>query len=299
VFGLPDDASATFSVKAIDPTGANAQTLAAGVSQNIVLFARNPAVSNQYVFAGDPTGSGLYGIYRSNGLTLAVATPLVSPTYIAVSSLSVTQDGANVVYSAVDGAGNSNLYVESLSGGAPANYGPSDGSTVSPADNDTIAYVAPSAANADIDQVFTRSLSAGPGGTENQVTLEPGNHLLPAFSRDGVRLAYWLQTEGNNQLVILNRNTGDAVALPNPANVYPQGEAFSPDGSKIVFAADPNGTGAGQILVQSTSGSAPPSVIQTANTLLGNYGIYWTDANGRLVAGGLGMSNAGRRLRKR
>ncbi|AIE84355.1 hypothetical protein [Fimbriimonas ginsengisoli] len=296
VYGTPNGQGSNFDVKQISPSGTNNVTLIPNVSGSILIFAVNPALPTEYVFAADPNGSGLYGIYRSVGLTLTGATTLVAPVYTEVTSIAVTQNGSKAVYTAVDGSGVDTLFAEPLTGGSPTGYGVADGAAVSPADNDTVAYVAPSAANADIDQVFLRTLSAGPAGPANQLTTVAANHVLPAFSRDGLKLAFWEEQATSNRLLVFTIAIQTSVALPNPNNVFPQGEAFSPDGARLAIAADNNGTG--QILNQTTDGTSPPAVILSATgALFGNYGIFWRDASGRAIGGSSGMSSVSR-LRK-
>lgn len=296
VFGEPAADGLTFNVRSVTPDGVTKTTLLANVPTSIVLFSENPASTNDYVFAADPTGSGSYGIYRSPILSPTGATTLVSPRYLAVSSLTVTQNGSQVVYSALDASGNPLLFSVPIGGGTPVEYGASDGSTVSPSDSDTIAYVALPAGSETNDQLFTRSLAAGPSGTATQVTTNTVNHILPAFSRDGTKLAYWEQS-ATSRLVVRTLSSGATTTLTNPSSLFPQGESFNPTGTRVSIAAGAD-DGSGQILTQTISTSASPTAIYTNANLLGNYGIYWTDTTGRVIGGNLIGASPSRKLRK-
>jgi hypothetical protein len=295
VYGVATGQSENYDVNEMSSAGANVQTVAANIPGTILLFALDPATSGQYVIAADPTGTGSYGIYLSVNLTLTDAQTIVGPNYAYVTSLAVTENGASVVFSATDGTGISNLFVVPIGGGVATKLGLSDGSAVSPLDSDTIAYVAPIGGSGN-DQLFTRSLSAGSAGSSTQLTSDVSNHALPAFSPDGTKLAFWELNVGTNTLVVDTLATSTMLNMPNPAGIQPQGEAFSADGTSIVIAGEV-GT-QGNILTQPTDGSASPTAILSSASLLGNYGIYWTDANGRAVGGIQGMS-ASSRLRKR
>lgn len=296
VFGEPAADGATFNVRSVTPDGASVTTLLANVPTSIVLFSANPTATSDYVFAADPTGTGSYGIYRSPILSLTGATTLVAPTYLAVSSLTVTQNGSHVVYSALDASGNPLLYSIPIAGGTPVQYGPSDGSTVSPKDSDTIAYVALPSDSESNDQVFTRSLAAGPSGASTQVTTNAVNHVLPAFSRDGTKLAYWEQN-ATSQLVVRTLSSGTTTTLTNPNRLFPQGASFNPTGTRVSIAGGAD-DGTGQILTQTVNATATPTAIYSGANLLGNYGIYWTDTTGRVIGGNLIGASASRKLKK-
>jgi hypothetical protein len=281
VFGQPNGTGNDFAIYDISPTGGSPTTVAADVSGSILLYVQNPNKANSYVLAAIPSGGSNYGIYLATGPTLTGATQLVAPVYSDVSSLAITQDSSHIVYSATNAAGVSYLFTLPTSGGTPANLGLSDGSTISPANNNTIAYVAPPNASGGNDQVYTRSLSAGAAGSATQITTDDVMHTLPAFSRDGTQLAYW-EESGTSLLKIDLLATGVVTTLTNPSGDTPLGEAFSSDGSQIAIAGDLNFQG--QLEVQATNGTSEPDVIFTAGVDVGLYGVYWTGSNGRGIA---------------
>ena len=270
VYGIPSSSGATYNVTAVGPTGSSPVTVTNGVTNAVLLYTPNPAVAGQYAFAADPTGAGIYGIYLGTTISTSGGKALVAPSYTDVSSLTISSDGLNLIYSAGDASsGQSYLYAIPLTGGTPIRFGLSDGSTISPADNDTIAYVGPLTNAATIDQVFTRRLSTGANGASTQITTDGNNHTLPAYSRDGKQLAFW--EEGTtNSLTILSTATGTSATLPNPNNYAPQAETFSSDGTQVAIAWD-TGSGAGQLVTELSSGSGGPSIVASASNLLGNY----------------------------
>ena len=300
LYAVPNGNGTDYELEGLDPVNAGSSTtIVSDFPASIELFAANPNVKSQYVAAYDPTfgpsDNGLYGIYISTGLTASGIKQLVAPTYIFVSSLSVTDNGKFVVYSATDQTGASNLFVESLSGGTPVNYGLSDGSTVSPADDDTLVYVAiPSSGNTVLDQVLSRSLKAGASGKATQITTDAVNHALPAISRDGTQIAYWEEGTSNN-LLVQPISGGSAVTLPNPNALVPQSEAFSGDASSIaIVGLDPNSNGF--IMLQTPNGIAnPTSLLEVPGTSLGDYGLYWTSQNGRVAGGSVAASSVVRK----
>ena len=166
---------------------------------------------------------------------------------------------------------------------------------MSPADGDTIAYVAP-ANGSGPDAVSTRSLAAGPAGTAQAITADGLNHALPAFSRDGTKLAYWTLASGANALTVRTQATGATVSIPGVAAIEPQGEAFGATGTTLALAGQSGATA--EIATAPVDGSAAPAPIVTGSALLGDYGLFWTDANGRAVSGGRG-AGAGSRARRR
>jgi len=296
LYGEANGTDSNFDLNAISPDGTNGRTYLANLSGKILLFAVNPAVEDQFFVAADLTGDGFFGIYKTTGLDLDTAIQVVAPQFSYVASLAVTMNGGNVVFTAADALGVSNLYSIPASGGTATKLALADGSAISPADNDTIVYVGAPAGVGDFNQVFTRSLAAGAGGSSTQITTEAINHLLPTFSRDGKTLAWWEESDINRRLAIYKVSTAATIRLSNPANLYPQATAFSSTGTRVVTVAADD-AGRGGILTQLTDGTQAPIAIRTAPALLGNYGVYWTDASGRLAGGSFGGSAVGRRLK--
>jgi|GEM_PF-6521171 len=295
VFGEANGNGSDFGIFDITPTGTGLTTIAADVSGSILLYAQNPNLANSYILAAMPAGGTAYGIYLAKGPTLTGAKQLVAPTYSDVSSLAITQDSSHIVYTAADATGTSDLYTVSSSGGTPTNLGLSDGSTISPANNDTIAYVAPSSAIGGNDQVYTRSLKAGAAGSPTQVTTDSSMHLLPAWSRDGTQLAYWEQG-GTSLLMIDVLATNTVTTLTNPSGISPLGEAFSSDGTQVAIVGDLNFEGV--LETQPTNGTTDPTAIFNATQDVGLYGVYWTSATGRgISAAGSSVVRLPKRLR--
>ena len=294
VYGVANGTGTDYSVDEIAPTGGTATTVVKDVPGTILAFALDPSTASRYALAADPTGAGTYGVALSRTLSLSGATTLVAAVYTTVGSLAVTKDGAHVVYTATTAAGASELFVVPTAGGTPVDLGPADASTVSPADGDTIAYAAPVAASGD-DQIFARSLAAGASGAATQVTTDAANHTLPVFSPDGTKLAYWTLGNASNALTVETLAGATTVSIPGVGAIEPQGEAFGPTGATLAIVGQSGTTN--EIATLPADGTAGPTTIATASSLLGNDGFFWTDANGRAVSGG--RSATASRARKR
>lgn len=295
VYGVPSSTGANFNLDEVKADGTGNSVLAANLPSTILLFASVPTKANVFVIAANLGGNNNYGIYVSTGLSTSAVQTLVNANYSYVSSLAVSSDGKNLVYSAVQASDitqTSYLYVVPVAGGNPVQLDYSDGSTISPGDSNTIAYVASPGGNSPYDQVFTRLISAGAAGKTNQITSDAVQHILPAFNRAGTQIAYWESSSSSNTLFLTTvGSTAAPVSLPNPSSVIPQGECFSSDGSHLVIAADAGGSG--ELLTQATSGGSPTAILLNSQ-LLGNFGVYWTDANGRGIGGSM-MPSAQRR----
>ena len=75
------------------------------------------------------------------------------------------------------------------------------------------------------------------GARSRQVTNVPGMELDPAVSRDGARIAFVGDREGNAEIYVVNADGSGEVRLTNDAasDVSP---AWSPDGQRVVFASN-------------------------------------------------------------
>jgi hypothetical protein len=296
VYGVPNPTATSFSLNQVKPDGTSNSVLASGLSPGILLFAQIPGQANQFVMAADLTGAGVFGIYVTTGLSTTVTKTLAPAIYGFVTSLSISPDGKNLVYSAAsstDPLEIGYLFWVPVAGGTATQLDYSDGSALSPADGNSIAYVSNQGGASSVDQVYTRTLSSGSGGKATQITTDSINHLLPAYNRAGTELAYWESATTNALMIKTVGSSAAAVALPNPNQIAPLGESFNSDGSQIAIAGDSSGTG--ELLTQAASGTSNPVTILVSPQPVGNYGVYWTDTTGRALIGSIMPSAARRR----
>ncbi|HWD40912.1 MAG TPA: hypothetical protein VG944_18835, partial [Fimbriimonas sp.] len=167
---------------------------------------------------------------------------------------------------------------------------------ISAADSDTVVYSNEPGSSID-DQLFTRSLHAGPAGQATQITSDAANHTMPSFSRDGTKVLYEVTSSVGGQWQV--KTLGGATAsLPNPNNLLLIAGALNSDASQVGFeGVDVAGTNLPSIFTQPTSGSSPPTAIKSNDLDIDlALGMYWTSSNGRAPYAG-GMSSVSRDLR--
>ena len=75
---------------------------------------------------------------------------------------------------------------------------------------------------------------------EQILAVRPGHDSGPAFSPDGKRVAFVSNSDGNQEIYLVNTDGTGLVRLTrNPADdTLP---AFSPDGKRIIFSSNRNG----------------------------------------------------------
>jgi hypothetical protein len=282
--------STTYDVENLSPTTKSVSVYQKAVPDTTQLFVQNPNTKNQFVFAanaGDNQNSSV-GIYSNSSLTTVGAKTLAPPVYAQVISLSLTQNGNYIVFTAFDQANNvSSLYSMTSSGGNLTLLDSSFGSAVSPADSDTIVYSNSSSSN--VYQLFKRSIKAGASGTATQITTDSiGDKFSPAFSHDGTMVAY--QYSNINTFVsnvsVITLSTGTVVNLPTDSTYIPYAEAFSGDGSSLAIVADNAAQTTEEIISQPVSSSGSPSVLYANTNINSGAGVYWTTSGGRIAGGG-------------
>lgn len=97
-------------------------------------------------------------------------------------------------------------------------------------------------------------LSSPDGSTQFQLPNQPGNSIVPAFSRDGRQLAYRSDVGGSWQIYVSNVDGTNLRQITSGNSSSANFEAaWSPDGSRFVFASERDGTR--QIYVMNSDGT--------------------------------------------
>ncbi len=288
--------STTYQVMALNPSAAASSTNPTVYQSNVPdttsVFVQNPNVTNQFVFAANSgdNPANLVGIYSNSSLTTVGATTLAPAAYGSVVSLSLTQDGKNIVFTAYDSSNNvSSLYTMSSTGANLTLLDTSEGSSISPADSDTIVYS--NNLSGLTYQLYTRSLKAGASGKPQQLTTDTaGDKFVPVFSRDGSKVAYQFSNNTTfvSNVAVITTSSGAVVNLP-ASSYAPVAQAFNGSGTNVGILAQDNTSGNVEILNQAISATSSPSVLYnpspTANIDF-SAGIYWTTSGGRTAGGG-------------
>ena len=77
--------------------------------------------------------------------------------------------------------------------------------------------------------------SVKPDGTGSEkLTSDAGNHLFPASSPDGKKIAFSIEKDGQQQLYVMDADGKNAKELTKDGQIN-RGAAWSPDGKKIAF----------------------------------------------------------------
>lgn len=113
-----------------------------------------------------------------------------------------------------------------IAGGCDGSTGPEPG-----ARDEIVYHVRTVAAEADLFAM------RADGAQPRQVTTAPGDHLFPAVSLDGERVAFRSIRDGNSEIYVINADgTGEVRLTNDPAfDVTP---AWAPDGQRLVFSSD-------------------------------------------------------------
>jgi serine/threonine protein kinase/Tol biopolymer transport system component len=97
-------------------------------------------------------------------------------------------------------------------------------------------------------------LSSPDGNAQFQLPNQPGNSIVPAFSRDGRQLAYRSDVGGSWQIYVSNADGNNLRQITSGNSSSANFEAaWSPDGSRFVFASERDGTR--QIYVMNSDGT--------------------------------------------
>ncbi len=145
------------------------------------------------------------------------------------------------------------------------------------------------------DNKYQIRLSNSRNGTRLEISNQPPNSIVPAFSPDGSKIVYRSDASGTWQIYISNLEGGSPRLVTDDITQNNYEAVWSPDSSQLAFVSDR--TGSKQIYVMSTAGNSlrrltfdganndDPSwsvdnVIAFESNASGEYGIYIIDVSG-------------------
>jgi len=101
------------------------------------------------------------------------------------------------------------------------------------------------------------------GSGQTNLTNNPADDGVPAWSPDGTKIAFYSNRDGNPEIYVMNANgSGQTRITNNPASDYEP--TWSPDGTKIAFYSNRDDVN-GEIYVMNADGSGVPTRL-TNNT---------------------------------
>ena len=114
------------------------------------------------------------------------------------------------------------------------------------------------------------------GTALQQLTDDPGNDVMPAFSEDGQRIAFASDRAGNWDIYMMDTTGGQAVQLTNDLT-HDLSPSFSPDGKQLVYCTYGAQSGQWELVVVDVDNPATKRFI--------GYGLFpdWSPADNRIL----------------
>jgi len=114
------------------------------------------------------------------------------------------------------------------------------------------------------------------GRTVTQLTNDPGDDAMPAFSPDGTKIAYASNRAGNWDIYLMDAQGGQSVQLTSDATqeIHP---SFSPDGKQLVYSTYGTQSGQWELVVIDLANPARKRFI--------GYGLFpeWSPVDNRIL----------------
>ncbi len=114
------------------------------------------------------------------------------------------------------------------------------------------------------------------GKTVTQITNDPANDVMPAFSPDGKRIAFASDRSGSWDIYLMDATGGRAVQLTNDSahDLHP---SFSPDGKQLVYCSLGSQSGQWELVLVDVENPAAKRFI--------GYGLFpeWSPVENRIV----------------
>lgn len=282
----------TYDVKYVNPDGTGGATFLSGIdSQNSAAVA-DPDAAGQFVFALQPSGSTLYGIYRNSTISTTGATTIVAPAYSSVSSLQIAGEGSEkkIVFIATVGDPNTaplRLYQSATAAGSsPLLIDDAYAATLS-GSGDRVVYNKYPSDNDNDTELYVRRFSEI---SSHRLTDNSLNEEDPQFSKDGslVVFAQDVPSSLRIRLASINLATGVVTTIdPSPTIDNLRAPTLNAAGDKIAYVGISNGDASqsGIYVADFPSGanaSAGP-IVTSANL---QNATYWSTPQGRSLTGG-------------
>ncbi len=198
--------------------------------------------------------------------------PLLDPTITSaindIRSADWSPDGTHLVFAALFGSGNDNLWTVEATGGEPQSVTKSAGvkqKVVLSPDGKRITYIARLTGNED----WEIWIANADGSNATQVTDNSASDREMVWSPDSTRIAFTTSRDGNGEIYVMNADGSNQTNLTrtDAAEGFP---AWSPDGKQIAFTSTRDGNS--EIYVMNADGSNP---INLTNNPASDYESVW------------------------
>lgn len=131
---------------------------------------------------------------------------------------------------------------------------------------------------------------ANPDGTDlKRLTDAHGYNAEGSYSRDGKKIVFCSNRDGNLQLYVMDASGPNVRKLTDTPGCYNGGPFFSPDGRRVIFRSDRKKKDYLQIYVINVDGTGERSLTNDDNSV--NWGPYWYTDGKHLVYAGADHSN--------
>jgi len=218
-----------------------------------------------------------YGIYKNATVNFSGAAQVVAPTYAAIISLQMSNDGNTLYYvAATPGAETPKIYKVAVTGGTPVALDSAEDAHLN-SDGTMLVY---SKLAADFTtEVWKRGVNAG--DTPVRLTTSPGEDEFVQWSKDGTKIAFSSSRSGSFQVFTMNADGSGQTAVTGNASADDVTPSFNSDGSKLCFLSLGDGGISTVTTINSTGVDSGRTPVKSANDLL--FGTYWTSSNGRSI----------------
>lgn len=216
-----------------------------------ILFTSNRFNSRQEIYVMDADGSP---VTRLTNIAGGNRTAVFSPDGTRITFVSTRDDGKRSVYVMdADGTDQTRLtFAQGFSGTAD-----------NPTFNHTGTRIAFESDRGSVGQANQDIFTISPNGADElRLTTAVGKDSDPAYSRDGTRIVFVSERNGNREIYIMNHDGSNQTRLTaNPA--IDRQPAFTPDGNFIVFTSNRNGDD--ELFLMNLDGTGVTSVTNTLN----------------------------------
>jgi len=280
----------TVDVDYITPDGFTNKSFTTFNNVSYALSAPNPNPasnnSNAWAFAYMNPSTNLFDVYTNSSISATGAKQVTNKSFSVVNTIQFTPDGTKLVFTAVTGSGNSQLFVCNIDGTQLRFIDNADDAYVA-GDGSSIAYAKPGFLDNNnppnpIDEIFTVQIN---GTQVRQITGVSDNldHMAPQWSKDSSRLCWSAGPSGSGFDVFSSLPDGTQLTqLTNLAGDAALSASFSGDGKRVGFVDLARDSTQSGVYYVGINGLGQTQVTAQATI---NPGLYWTSSIGTLTAG--------------